>query len=67
MQQLHGGREYRADFATRQTGAGAFSQLLARRFQLAHARLGFSGGRERVLDHSQFVPPRPASRQGLLF
>ena len=67
MRQLHGGREYDADFARRQTGAGPFAQLLARRFRLAHQRLGFAGGRELPLDTSQFVPPRPPSPQGELF
>jgi DNA repair photolyase len=73
MRQLHGGREYDARFGARQTGAGPYAQLLARRFRLAHQRLGFAGGRERRLDTTQFVPPspppreRPPSPQGELF
>jgi DNA repair photolyase len=44
MRQLHGGREYDAQFGRRQTGAGPYAQLLARRFRLAHRRLGFAAG-----------------------
>ena len=67
MRQLHGGREYDASFGQRHTGAGPFAQLLARRFDLAHQRLGYGGGRERELDTTQFVPPRAVSPQGELF
>lgn len=67
MQQLHGGRDYDARYGQRHTGSGPFAQVLAHRFRLAHQRLGYDGGRERRLDHSQFVPPRPPSPQGELF
>jgi DNA repair photolyase len=67
MRQLHGGREYDAQFGRRQTGAGPYAQLLARRFRLAHRRLGFAGGQERRLDTTQFVAPRAASPQACLF
>ncbi len=67
MSQMHGGRVYNAEYGTRQTGQGPFAQLIARRFKLAYQRLGFEGGREKILDTSQFVAPRPASPQGQLF
>jgi DNA repair photolyase len=62
MRQLHGGREYDAKFGQRHTGAGPYAQLLARRFRLAHQRLGFAGGRERRLDTTQFVAPAKPAR-----
>ena len=67
MQQSSGGRDYNAAFGARQSGTGVFAQLLARRFAVAHRKLGFSGGQERRLDTSLFVPPRKASPQGQLF
>jgi DNA repair photolyase len=67
MRQLHGGRDYDPTYGQRQTGNGPFAQLIARRFRLAHARLGYTGGRERPLDVSQFVAPRKPSAQGELF
>jgi hypothetical protein len=67
MRQLHGGRDYDASYGQRHTGSGPFAQLIARRFRLAHQRLGYSGGRERPLDTTQFVPPREAPAQGSLF
>jgi DNA repair photolyase len=67
IQQLRGGRDYNATFGARMRGEGVFAQLIAKRFELAHQRLGFRGGRERVLDCSQFVPPRAATPQGKLF
>jgi DNA repair photolyase len=67
IQQLRGGRDYDAGFGTRMRGEGVFAQLLAKRFALAHQRLGFHGGRERVLDCAQFVAPRALTAQGELF
>jgi DNA repair photolyase len=67
MQQLHDGRDYDPSFGQRHTGSGPFAQLIARRFRLAHQRLGYLGGRERALDTSQFMPPRKPSPQGELF
>lgn len=67
IQQMHGGRDYDSDFATRMRGQGVFAQLLARRFEVACRRHGLDRARELVLDVSRFVPPRAASRQGSLF
>jgi DNA repair photolyase len=67
IQQLRGGRDYDASFGTRMRGEGVFAQLIARRFSLAHQRLGFTGGRERSLDCTQFVAPKAATPQGELF
>ncbi len=67
MRQLHGGREYAAEFGTRQTGRGPFADLVRQRFDVASRRLGYSGGRERPLDTKKFTPPRRPSAQGELF
>ena len=41
IRQMRGGKEYEADFATRQRGTGNFAQLIERRFEMARRRLGF--------------------------
>jgi hypothetical protein len=51
-------------------GQGVYADLLARRFALAHKRLGYADVPRRGLDCSRFVrplPPRPPSPQGVLF
>lgn len=60
MRQLHGGREYDANFSRRQTGSGPFAQLIARRFRLTQQRLGFNAQRF-ALDSSQFQRPAPVA------
>lgn len=67
VQQSSGGRDYNAEFGARQSGTGVFAQLLARRFAVAYRKLGFTGGQERRLDTTLFVPPRKLSMQGELF
>jgi DNA repair photolyase len=67
VRQLRGGKDYDPRFGARMKGEGPFAQLVARRFQLAAARLGFDIGRQEELDQSQFVPPRKPSPQGELF
>ncbi|THD05987.1 PA0069 family radical SAM protein [Rhodanobacter lindaniclasticus] len=67
LQQMNGGRDYDSNFATRMHGAGVFSDLLRKRFELACRKHGFTRVRELILDTSRFVPPRKASPQGELF
>ena len=55
MRDLHGGKLYDANFGTRQTGTGAFAELIASRFRLATKRLGFPG--IGTLDRTRFRPP----------
>ena len=65
VQDMRGGKDYDADFATRMKGSGPWAELLAQRFRTAARRLGFN--RERVeLDVSLFRPPGPEG-QGRLF
>lgn len=69
VQELHGGQDYRADFATRMKGRGLWAELLHQRFHKACARLGLNAER-RPLDASGFNPAAlriPAPNQGELF
>ena len=77
IRDLHGGHDYKADFATRMRGTGIWADLLRQRFYKTADRLGFSYHRynELVLDTSQFKPPARTvkssklvdERQGSLF
>lgn len=61
----HGGRAYRSEFGLRMRGTGQFADLIAKRFQLAHRRLGFPGMPE--LDTTRFSPPAVETSQLSLF
>ncbi|MBL8510204.1 MAG: PA0069 family radical SAM protein [Betaproteobacteria bacterium] len=69
VQEMHGGRDYDADFHSRMSGQGVFAKLLAQRFAKACARLGLNDRGRRsmmALDTKRFrVPGVP--QQGLLF
>jgi len=63
--QMRGGRDYDPEWGKRQRGEGPVAQLIARRFQLACARLGLHGDRA-PLDTSRFrPPPRPGAQADL--
>ncbi len=64
VQDLHGGKDYQADFATRMKGQGIWADLLRQRFEKACRRLGFSQGR-RPLDTSLFQPAALRAQQSL--
>lgn len=60
IQDLHGGKDYNADFATRMKGQGIWAELIGQRFMTTCNRLGFQ--RNRVpLDLTRF---RPAALRG---
>ena len=65
VQQLRGGKDYDSAFGTRMRGQGPFADLIGKRFEIAHRRLGFA--RLPALDTTRFTPPRPPSPQGQLF
>ncbi len=76
IRDLHGGKDYNADFGTRMRGTGIWADLLRQRFYKAADKLGFSYHRydKLRLDTSQFKPPprlvkaKPVdTRQGSLF
>ena len=66
VQQMRGGRDYDAEFGTRQRGRGTFAELIARRFAIARRRCGLNE-EHAPLDTSRFRPPRPATAQLDLF
>lgn len=57
VRQMRGGRDYDSAFGVRQTGVGNYADLMAKRFEIACARLGMNGERE-DLDVSRFRPPK---------
>ncbi|KQM80028.1 PA0069 family radical SAM protein [Xylophilus sp. Leaf220] len=65
IQDMRGGKDYDADFATRMKGSGLWADLIRQRFEKATNRLGFN--RQRIaLDIDRFRPPGPEG-QGSLF
>jgi DNA repair photolyase len=65
VRETRGGQLYDSRFGQRQTGTGAYADLLAQRFRLALSRFGLDGrGRmSAALDCSQFRAPETAPRQ----
>jgi DNA repair photolyase len=67
IQQSRGGRDYDSSFGSRMVGQGVFADLIAKRFDLAYRKFGYSARKDVALDTSSFVPPRKESPQGSLF
>jgi DNA repair photolyase len=66
VQDMHGGHDYDANFATRMKGQGIWAELIKQRFEAACRKHGFN--RVRIpLDMSAFIPPSPDVRQAPLF
>ncbi|HEU0202987.1 MAG TPA: PA0069 family radical SAM protein [Burkholderiaceae bacterium] len=65
VRQMRGGKDYDANFATRQRGTGIFATLLEQRFRLACQRLGLNQDREAPLDATRFKPPRSDAQLAL--
>ncbi|WP_428423010.1 PA0069 family radical SAM protein [Methylibium sp.] len=66
VQEMRGGKDYEADFATRMKGAGPWAELIRQRILKAALRQGLT--RERlVLDVSRFRPPTGDPAQQTLF
>ncbi len=68
--QLHGGRDYDANWGTRMTGTGVYADLVGRRFALACRRAGLDHGRSSrsnggamALDSTAFTVPPTAGDQ----
>ena len=64
VQDLHGGKDYQADFGTRMKGQGIWSDLLRQRFTTACRRLGYTQERQ-ALDVSGFNPSALRAQQEL--
>ena len=65
LKDCHGGQLYRSVFGLRMRGRGWYADMLARRFEIAHRRIGFRDRTE--LDCSQFQPPAKDQAQLNLF
>ncbi len=66
MRQSHGGKVYRSGYGRRMRGEGPYAALMAKRFEAARKRLGFTG-RGATLDTAQFRRPRRPGDQLALF
>ena len=68
LQEMRGGRDYRADFSQRMKGSGLWAELLQQRFAKATARLGLNQ-RHFEPERGLFRPPQTAEGlcQGSLF
>ncbi len=64
VRDLHGGKDYQADFGTRMKGQGIWSDLLRQRFTTACRRLGYTQERQ-ALDASGFRPAALRPQQEL--
>lgn len=65
VREMHGGQDYKADFASRMKGAGLWAGLIRQRIEKAVARHGLTRT-IRPLDLSAFKPPQRGG-QGVLF
>lgn len=66
VRQIHGGRDYDPDWGKRMKGEGIYADLIAQRFRLARARLGFATG-PTALRTDLFHPPALGPEQLSLF
>ncbi len=64
VQEMRGGKDYEADFATRMKGSGVWADLVGQRFRKTAARLGFNGKQHRF-DTEAFRPPSVGGQQAL--
>lgn len=66
LRQMHGGREYEAEFGVRMRGRGAFADLVAQRFRAACRREGLDRGLPPLETEHFSVPPRSGDQLSLL-
>ena len=62
LRELHGGRDYDPAFGKRMRGEGIWAELLARRFQLAVARLGLNGTMPPLRTDLFALPEKPGDQ-----
>lgn len=65
IQDMRGGKDYDADFATRMKGSGPWAELVGQRFRKTAKRLGFNQ-KKADFPTAEFRPPS-VNGQGLLF
>jgi DNA repair photolyase len=64
IRQMRGGKDYDAEWHTRQRGVGPYAQMLAHRFHMAVKRLGLKDGTQLRTDLFQ-RPPKPGDQLAL--
>ena len=64
IQEMRGGKDYDADFATRMKGKGVWADLIRKRFEVACNRLGFNRQRT-ILSAENFRRPRLDGQEAL--
>lgn len=65
VREMHGGRDYSADWGHRMRGSGVHADLIARRFDLACTRLGIAQRMPRLRCDLFAVPPRAGDQLSL--
>jgi DNA repair photolyase len=66
LRDMHGGKDYDAQWGRRMRGEGPYAEMIARRFDLAVRRLGLKT-RSQPMRCDRFVPPRAETGQLSLF
>lgn len=66
VRDLHGGKDYDAQFGKRMTGTGLYAEMIRKRFELTCQRLGLNRVHHEP-DITRFRPPRPEKEQQSLF
>jgi DNA repair photolyase len=69
IRDMRHGKDNVSTFGERMKGVGLYADLIKRRFEIAHARLGYLRRNSIALDHTQFVRPQALGvpTQGHLF
>ncbi len=62
LREMHGGKEYSAEWHHRMQGSGVYADLIAQRFELACGRLGLSEALPKLRCDLFHVPPRPGDQ-----
>nr|WP_208354152.1 PA0069 family radical SAM protein [Pseudaestuariivita rosea] len=65
IREMHGGRDYSAEWGKRMRGQGAYANIIARRFRVAVARLGLETEMPSLRTDLFARPPRPGDQLSL--
>ncbi|MDE3027207.1 MAG: PA0069 family radical SAM protein [Paracoccaceae bacterium] len=67
VRELHGGKDYDADWGKRMSGEGIWADLMAQRFRLAKTRLGLDRPQAKLRCDLFKIPPKPGDQLSLGF
>lgn len=65
VRDMHGGKDYAADWGRRMRGSGTYAEMIAQRFDLAARRLGLDQPQPHLRTDLFGVPPRPGDQLNL--